>query len=398
MLQFSSGNARTVNSERAIAECLDLAYPDGDYSSVSVLMVEATLGHNLAALAEAARKRVPGAIFLANSCAGVTGREGVGESMHEVGLMGISGPREELAVASVQDLNQENSLELGRLLGERLAAQCQGIQTVFLLLPGMDVSADQVFLGLESVLGQDVLIFGGMASDNMRGRVSFQAVNERVAEHDAWAIGFADPGLKAVSRATHGFTAYGAPLTVTRTDGKRIYEFDGRNAWEEYTSRLSLPPSALVEQTVPVGALAEELPPELAAEYGNSHIMRGVATRYEDGSMAYPVRVAEGTRLWLTHRDEDLIFSEQQRSLDYLSSVLDGRVPVAVFQMDCLARGRLLFGRVMKDELMGMIQKALSLDGQIPPWLGMYGFGEFALLGGRNIFHNYSTALLVLYR
>jgi hypothetical protein len=28
----------------------------------------------------------------------------------------------------------------------------------------------------------------------------------------------------------------------------------------------------------------------------------------------------------------------------------------------------------------------------------MYGFGEFARLGGRNAYHNYTTALYALYR
>ncbi|MFM8431488.1 MAG: hypothetical protein ACKOA1_01710 [Bacteroidota bacterium] len=31
-------------------------------------------------------------------------------------------------------------------------------------------------------------------------------------------------------------------------------------------------------------------------------------------------------------------------------------------------------------------------------WLGMYGFGEFARLGGKNEYHNYTSALYVIYR
>jgi len=37
-------------------------------------------------------------------------------------------------------------------------------------------------------------------------------------------------------------------------------------------------------------------------------------------------------------------------------------------------------------------------NGICPPWLGMYGFGEFARLGGKNTYHNYTTALYVIYR
>jgi hypothetical protein len=37
-------------------------------------------------------------------------------------------------------------------------------------------------------------------------------------------------------------------------------------------------------------------------------------------------------------------------------------------------------------------------EGAPPPWIGIYGFGEFARLGGRNEYHNYTTALYVVYR
>ena len=72
--------------------------------------------------------------------------------------------------------------------------------------------------------------------------------------------------------------------------------------------------------------------------------------------------------------------------------------PVAVFHADCLARGRFLFNRVMKEELVGRMQIPLSSDGVTPPWLGMYGFGEFARLGGVNTYHNYTTAIYAVFR
>ncbi len=69
-----------------------------------------------------------------------------------------------------------------------------------------------------------------------------------------------------------------------------------------------------------------------------------------------------------------------------------------MFHADCLARGGFLFNRVVKDELVRRMQYPLSKDGAVPPWLGMYGFGEFARLGGQNQYHNYTTALYALYR
>ena len=114
--------------------------------------------------------------------------------------------------------------------------------------------------------------------------------------------------------------------------------------------------------------------------------------------MQYATEIEEGTKLWLTKRDEPLIFSEMDRIVRDIIDRMGGRTPVAVFHADCLARGRFLFNRIIKEELVGKMQFPFCENGACPPWLGMYGFGEFARLGGENEYHNYTTALYVLYR
>jgi len=117
-----------------------------------------------------------------------------------------------------------------------------------------------------------------------------------------------------------------------------------------------------------------------------------------DGAMHYPTTCAEGTPLWLTVRSEERIFNDLDRMLQAMQAEAGGRKPVAVFQADCGARGRLLFNRVMKEELIQRLQHPFSTDGAAPPWLGMYGFGEYARLAGVNTYHNYTTAIAALYR
>jgi hypothetical protein len=174
---------------------------------------------------------------------------------------------------------------------------------------------------------------------------------------------------------------------------------NGHPAWKEYTSRLGLPETATCGDSIPIGALAEKLPEPLAREYGNDHILRVVTKRdLATGAMYYATRCPEGTRLWLTVRDEPRIFADMERIMGEFTQRAGGAKPVAVFHADCLARGRFLFNRVMKEELVSRMQFPLSTDGVVPPWLGMYGFGEFARLGGANTYHNYTTALYVIYR
>lgn len=395
MLTFRSGNTRAVHPQRAIDEALDLAY-DGDAADADLVLVNAAVGHDLVTLSEHVRVRCPDARILAASCAGVVGRDGPGESLHDIALMGIAG--DGLTIAQVDGLIGATSFAKGAELGAQLAAAPHPVRMVYLLASGIDIANDRLIAGLESVLGPDVVLFGATSSDQMQGVATFQAIDGRRYAHAAFAVGIWDPTLVVDTQASHGFVATGAPMTVTRADGNRIIELDGRPAWPAFLARLGLPPDATEGDTIPIGALAEELPPAIAAEYGNTHILRVVTHHTDEGAIIYATDCAEGTRLWLTERDEARIFADMDRMLAAMTARGPGIAPVAVFQADCLARGRRLFQRVMKEELVHRIQQPFTDGDAVPPWFGMYGFGEYARLGGVNAYHNYTTALAAVYR
>lgn len=397
MLQFHSASTRIVNSRRAVKECLEAALGPR-IAAADLVILHASMGHSLGELAAQVRKLAPNTRIVGASCCGIVGSEGVSESMKDVAIMAVEG-RDQLAVAQVPTIDGDTSFTRSAELARQLKAAQPGVNMVYFLGSGIDIANDQCIAGFESVLGPEVTLFGATSSDNMRGVTSYQVVDTQVFEHAAYAVGFADPTLEVDTQASHGFLAVGDPLVVTRSRGHRILELNGRPAWVEYTSRLGLSPTASCGESIPIGALAEELPASLAREYGNPHILRVVTKRdLETGAMYYATRCPEGTRLWLTTRDEQRIFADMDRMMSHLVARSPGRTPVAVFHADCLARGRFLFNRVMKEELVSRMQYPLSRDGVVPPWLGMYGFGEFARLGGANTYHNYTTALYALYR
>lgn len=397
MLKFYSASIRSVRAERGVAECIDVAFPDGVPPDVRTVIFNATLGHKLDKVGIALQQALPNASVYGQSGCAVTGREGIGESMYELGIMAIAGPENETASAAVSEIYGHNSYEKGLELAQALKAQNPNVTVVYLLASGIDIDNVKLLKAFDDTFGAQVEIFGGTSSDNMRGLYSYQFHDGKQTEHDAAVIGFADSTLKSVTRATHGFSAYGKPLIVTKFEGNKVYEFNGNGGWSEYTARLSKVPESSCGDTIPVGALAEKLPPDLAEEYGNSHILR-VVTKHDGETVYLPTTAYDGLELWLTTRDEELIFAEQRKTLEWMTNKVGARTPVAVFQTDCLARGRFLFNRIVKDEIIAMMQDAFSRNGVIPAWLGNYGFGEYAKLGGKNTYHNYSTSLLVLYR
>jgi hypothetical protein len=398
MLAFFSASARMVNSKRAMMDCLEAAFGEGQDTDCDLLLFHASLGHNYQHLASQARELAPSARVLGCSCCGIVGSEGVSESMKDLAIMAVRGNPGEIAVASVDEIHGRDSYEKAQELGRQLAAQNPSINMVYLLASGIDIADDRCIAGIESAFDHAITIFGATSADNMKGIVNYQVIDETVHEHAAFAIGFADPSLEILTKATHGFVATGEPMVVTRSEGNRIIELDGQPAWDVFTARLGLEPTATCGDTIPIGALAEELPDALKQEYGNDHILRVVTKKEDDGTMHYATQCPQGTRLWLTSRDEDLIFSEADKMMAWFEEQSGGRKPVAVFHADCLARGRYLFNKVMKEELVASMQEPLSENGVVPPWIGMYGFGEFARLGDANAYHNYTSALYALYR
>jgi hypothetical protein len=395
MLNFVSASARVVNSRRAIAECLEIA-GGSQPLKCDLLMIHASVGHNFPELAEEAGLLAPGARVVGASCCGIIGREGVSETMRDIAIMAVTG--KELAAAHVDGIFGHNSRDKARELALSLKRELPEVNMVYFMASGIDIANDECIAAIEEVLGPEVTIFGATSADNMSGLTSYQIFGGEVYEHSAWIVGFADPGLEVITAASHGFVAVGEPLVVTKADGHRIIELNHKPAWAEYTRHLSLDPASECRTTIPIGALAEELDGDRAAEYGNSHILRAVTSREEDGAMNYTTTVREGLRLWLTVRDETRIFEDLDRMTSRVVALANDRAPVVVFHADCLARGRHLFNRILKEELVSRMQAPFMDDGQTPPWIGIYGFGEFARLGGKNEYHNYTTAIYAIYR
>lgn len=102
MLTFSSGSTRSVNAQRAVLEALELAGVPKQ-GNPSLVLINAAVGHDLARLSQVIQAECPGARVLGASCAGVVGREGPGESMHDIALMALHG--EGFTIAHVDGLH-----------------------------------------------------------------------------------------------------------------------------------------------------------------------------------------------------------------------------------------------------------------------------------------------------
>ena len=398
MLSFTSASVPTVDTPSAIAGAIEAASAGRDPGECRAVFFHVSMGHDDSALLSGIRTLCPNARILGCTCAGVIGREGANESMRALAVMMVWGDASDLEMSVSAELNGANARAEARALGEALQARRGTPRCVMFIGSGIDIACDEVLKGIADALGPAVTVFGGTSADNMKGIASYQFIDGERYEHAAALVGFFDPTLDVVTQASHGFVASGTTMTVTAATGNRVHEIDGEPAWQAYTHYLGLPASATPGDTIPPGAVGVALSPKVAAEYGDSHLLRVITHRDSDGSFLMPVTCDTGTELMLMRRDEERIFRNLDTMMDQIRTAMGQREVVAVFHADCGARGRLTLDRVAKDEIVKAMQTPLQKEGLTPPWLGMYGFGELARLDGQNQFHNYTTALYVLVR
>ena len=184
---------------------------------------------------------------------------------------------------------------------------------------------------------------------------------------------------------------------VTAAEGNRILELDGEPAWPRVVQRLGLPAETTPVEAIPMAIFGIEIDESARESYDNSHVLLVPSRTDAARSAIVSAIVPAGTRLYLMQRDEDKMFAGVDWMMRRLEKMVDSREIVAVFHADCLARGRLTFDRVSKDEIIGKLQKPLIGDRDVP-WLGLYGYGEFCPLAGRNSLHTFTTSVFPIVR
>jgi 2,4-dienoyl-CoA reductase-like NADH-dependent reductase (Old Yellow Enzyme family) len=396
MLQFFSASTSTVDSKRAISECLENAMSAEKTIDCDLLIIYTAMGHSFKEILSEAHRLVPGAQVVGSTCAGVIGKEGPHESLRALGIMAIKGPKNEFAVTGIDSVSSYEPFECGFQMAKDLQSKLPETK-IILFHPSTNLyNANKAIEGIESVFGQDIPIIGGASVDNMKLISNFQFLGEKIFELGAVMIGLADPTLELICQANHGQAAIGDPFVVTKVEDKKIIELNGKSPWKAWTERLGMPVTARSADILVFSPLALKLSEEYFDEYGSRDIIIGAAN-YPDGSLSTSHEIKEGDQLWLTKRNENLIYESVDRQMVQILDHSEGRKPVAVFHADCAARGKLMFNRIIKEEITGNMQFPLC-KGEPIPWLGMYGGGEYTPLKGKNMLHFFTTSLYVLVR
>jgi hypothetical protein len=115
---------------------------------------------------------------------------------------------------------------------------------VLLLADSLLGDLQELVTGFYKTTGPKVPLVGGGAGDEQRFLRTLVFHGDQILEQAAVALWIAsDQPLRVVTR--HGWDPIGRPLFVTRAEGTKIQELDGRPAAEVYEEQLGLEPGQL---------------------------------------------------------------------------------------------------------------------------------------------------------
>jgi hypothetical protein len=378
-------NPRVAAKEAANQALLAAGIEKPDFT-----LVFASVGYNQQSLIRSVREATGGAPLSGCSGEGVIAGREADESNFSVGVMAISSDEIRFVHGMVPGL-EDDSEAVGRGVGEAVAPHAQDDATALLVFgDAITFNFDRFLAGFESSTTTDhpLPLFGGLAGDNWQLKQTFQYCDDEVASGAvAWAL--VQGPTKFAWGINHGCVPVGVERKVTRAEGNVIYEIDDipvLNVMKEYLVRAEIDDW---QEAIVNLCLMFEAPSHLQDH--NEYLIRFTPTKDDEtGSVTIPTEVEEGSKVWMTRRDHQLIQEGVDQMAVAISDKLEGATPKFVLHFDCAGRGKSMFRDQQRTELLTRLQNGVAPDA---PWLGFYTYGEIGPVGSENCFHNYTAVV-----
>ncbi len=352
-----------------------------------------TAGHDHNELIKGAQSILGNIPLTGCSADGIITDRGPNEELFGVGLMVFKSDKIKFFNAVSHNL-KEDSLKAGEEIGTQLSNNpLDNAKSLFIFPDGLSVNTKALFNGIQKNLNVSIPYVGGLSADNMKMKpeLIWQYHNDKAYQNSV-ACALLTGKINIEIGVSHGCNPIGIVRTITKSIANRIYEIDGRPAFEtlkEFSDDDTI--TEMTPELVVHLCYGEVLPSELCSEYDKYIIRTPLTHNIKDGSITIPTELSTGTKVIIMRRDPETIINNTIKLTKKIKKSLKSN-PKTILQFNCAGRGKILYGRDSYKEFEASYQEFRNV-----PWLGFYGFGEIAPIKNNNYFHNYTTVLLILY-
>jgi len=364
--------------------------------AVKLALVYATVNHDQGPLLESLRKALgPDAKILGCSVQGAVGNHELTEEGLAVAAMAFGGAALECAAALEREIPTDTEAK-GKSLARSLKNQLghEPVVAVVLYDPLCGANIEALLSGMRSELSCP-LIGGGAGQPWGPPVETFQYWGEEVLSHGVVAFGLSGP-FAAQLGICHGTSPTGISMTITKSEGNRILEIDGKPALEVWYQSTGHAAAGVVHQDYLASwAIGIQRPVENETGAASTEtVIRGAFGFDPDaGAVIVQAAIPTGSRVMFHHRTVENVLSGTETMAKDLAARLAGQSPWAVLGFECAARTYPFLGpsNTLKEH-----DHLRSLVAPHTPWLGMMAWGEVGPSGKQAAFHNYTYPLVVL--
>ncbi|ACY16383.1 FIST N-terminal domain-containing protein [Haliangium ochraceum] len=299
------------------------------------------------------------------------------------------------AAALVRDVSGSHAA--GASVARKLAGP--GLRALLVFAEGLRIDGDALVEGIHSVVGDGVVVAGGLAGDDTRFERTWVCSGNRLQSGLVACVGFYGDDLVVGCGSQTGWDRFGPERGVTRADGHTLYELDDAPAADVYKRYLGERLAGL-----PATGMLYPLALWPADEPASVSVRPLIAADAETGALMYAGAVPEGSRAQLMRTDARRLLSSaadaslsatRQAKLERAGGAGaedEHKTPVLAVAVSGLGR-RMALGERAEEELKAA-RRSLPAGAVCA---GFYGYGEIAPgAAGRARLQHQSMTLLLL--
>ncbi len=252
----------------------------------------------------------------------------------------------------------------------------------------METDAEQLLFGFEDIVGNEVNVYGGMASDDYTFTEQFVFTNGKESNQGIVALALDEEKIKIKGIATCGWKAVGTEKTVTKSEGNHVFTVDDMPVLD-LTAKYGGLENVSPDNPGLLLDMAANLPLQLQREKGDPVMRPGLVVDWSDRSFYCSGSVPQGSKVRFSIPPD---FDVMEKVIKGVEGLKATEMPEADALVVFSCAGRILaFGPMMNMEIEGL-KKIWNV-----PMAGMFSNAELARATGGNLeMHNLTTCCVAL--
>jgi hypothetical protein len=251
------------------------------------------------------------------------------------------------------------SFDLGTTVGNWAKSQFEK-PALLIVASGLETDGEQLVRGIQTIAGQDITMFGGLAGDDAIFKRTVVFTENQIIDDGAVAMVFDTARYDIQGLATSGWVGIGADKTITESDGNIVYTIDGEPALDFYTSYLNVNESDLPQIGVEY--------PLLLKKEGAPDVLRAVINvDRENRSLIFAGSIPKGSLVTFSSSPGFEIIESTKKKIQEFYSGLNGTDFLVLFS--CMAR-HMALGPSISEEIIEAWQNWQK------PLIGFFTYGE----------------------